>query len=263
MMKAHTAVRRTGIVSGAVAIALLASAGTAPQPALTPPGQPAGQSAVCRIPARFVGLDLERLPLTDRRIALTFDGGGDASGVRSILDTLERRQVRATFFLTGTFVRRFPRLSARIGRLHLVGNHSDTHRDLTRLSTTEIGADLRRAEAAILSATAQDPRRFFRFPYGARDARTIAAVNSRCYVAFRWTVDTLGWKGRREGITTSIVVARVLAAARPGAIVLMHVGANPVDHSTLDADALPVVIRELRHRGYGFARLSAVMSAAP
>jgi peptidoglycan/xylan/chitin deacetylase (PgdA/CDA1 family) len=59
------------------------------------------------------------------------------------------------------------------------------------------------------------------------------------------------------------VVARVVAAARPGAIVLMHVGSNPDDGSTLDADALPTIIRKLRAQGYGFVRLSRVMSAAP
>jgi peptidoglycan/xylan/chitin deacetylase (PgdA/CDA1 family) len=59
------------------------------------------------------------------------------------------------------------------------------------------------------------------------------------------------------------VVSRVVGAARPGAIVLMHVGSNPDDGTTLDADALPQVIEKLRARGYHFVRLSRVMSAGP
>jgi peptidoglycan/xylan/chitin deacetylase (PgdA/CDA1 family) len=59
------------------------------------------------------------------------------------------------------------------------------------------------------------------------------------------------------------VVDRVLAGASPGAIVLMHVGSNPDDGSTLDADALPTVIDQLRARGYSLVRLSRVMSATP
>jgi len=47
----------------------------------------------------------------------------------------------------------------------------------------------------------------------------------------------------------------VLGALRPGQIVLMHVGSHPTDHSTLDADALPTVISELRARGYTFVTL--------
>jgi peptidoglycan/xylan/chitin deacetylase (PgdA/CDA1 family) len=55
------------------------------------------------------------------------------------------------------------------------------------------------------------------------------------------------------------VVSRVLANLRPGEIVLMHCGSNPNDHSTLDADALPTVIRDLRSRGYSFVTLDAML----
>jgi peptidoglycan/xylan/chitin deacetylase (PgdA/CDA1 family) len=51
-----------------------------------------------------------------------------------------------------------------------------------------------------------------------------------------------------------------MSAARPGAIVLMHVGAHPTDHSTLDADALPQVIFRLRDQGYGFVTLESLFS---
>ena len=122
---------------------------------------------------------------------------------------------------------------------------------------------VRLAESAILGATGQDPRRFFRFPYGASSGHAIGLLNSLCYVPFRWTVDTLGWKGTSSGMTARKVVNRVLAAASPGAIVLMHVGSNPDDGSTLDADALPAVIDRLRAQGYTLVRLSRVVSAAP
>ncbi|MET1058587.1 MAG: hypothetical protein ABWX84_03265 [Nocardioides sp.] len=59
------------------------------------------------------------------------------------------------------------------------------------------------------------------------------------------------------------MTSRVTQAARPGAIVLMHVGAHPRDHSTLDADALPRVIRRLRRAGYALVPLTRVLGAAP
>jgi len=80
-------------------------------------------------------------------------------------------------------------------------------------------------------------------------------VNGEGYVPFRWTVDTLGWKGTDGGITAAIVCDRVLDTARSGQIVLMHVGAHPTDGTTLDADALPCIIAGLRERGYGFVNL--------
>jgi peptidoglycan/xylan/chitin deacetylase (PgdA/CDA1 family) len=68
-------------------------------------------------------------------------------------------------------------------------------------------------------------------------------------------VDTLGWMGTSGGQSVQTVVNRVLANLRPGEIVLMHVGSHPTDGSTLDADALPTIIAELRQRGYGFVTI--------
>lgn len=225
---------------------------------------PTASPAPCLVPARLRNQDLERLPVDDKVIALTFDAGANADGVPSIRATLRDKDVKkATFFLTGRFVENYPVKSKRLADDYLVGNHTNTHPDLTTLTDRAVRRQVRAAQRTILERTGEDPRRFFRFPYGARNAHTIALVNNLCYVPFRWTVDTLGWKGTSGGMSVQKVVDRVLAAAAPGAIVLMHVGSNPDDGTTLDADALPTVIDELRERGYTFARLSRVMSPAP
>jgi peptidoglycan/xylan/chitin deacetylase (PgdA/CDA1 family) len=83
-------------------------------------------------------------------------------------------------------------------------------------------------------------------------------VSSAQPVSPWWTVDTLGWDGTAAHISASVVVSRVLAAARPGEIVLMHVRSNPGDHTTFDADALPQVISGLRDRRYSFVTLDAL-----
>jgi peptidoglycan/xylan/chitin deacetylase (PgdA/CDA1 family) len=99
--------------------------------------------------------------------------------------------------------------------------------------------------------------------HGTRDPQTNVTGDDLTmtagYVPVRWTVDTLGWEGTAGHISAAVVAARVLAALRPGEIVLMHVGSNPGDHTTLDADALPRVIRELRARGYAFVTLDALV----
>ena len=59
-------------------------------------------------------------------------------------------------------------------------------------------------------------------------------------------------KGTSRGQSVQSIVSRVLATLQPGQIVLMNVGSHPTDHSTLDADALPVLIGEPRQRGYAF-----------
>lgn len=209
----------------------------------------------CALAAKYRGQDLEVVPATSRIALLTFDGGASSTGVTSILSTLAAERAAATFFLTGDFVRRHPSATAAISSAHPVGNHTDTHPDLTTLPSTAVVDEIRKGAAAIRSGTGRPPGPWFRFPYGARDARTIDLVNDECAVAVRWTVDSLGWKGTSGGMTTAKVRDRVLAAARPGMVVLMHVGANPDDGTTLDAAALPAIIDGLRARGYAFVTL--------
>jgi peptidoglycan/xylan/chitin deacetylase (PgdA/CDA1 family) len=205
-----------------------------------------------RVPAALLGTDWERIPTDGRVVALTFDGGSSDSAVTSILSTLAREHVSATFFVTGDFARRYPgQVAAITSAGHRVGNHSDSHEHYPALTDAEIAGDLADAEAAIVAAGARAAP-WFRFPYGRRTSADIRAVNAAGYVPVRWTVDTLGWKGTSGGQTTATVVQRTLGAAQPGEIVLMHVGANPDDGTTLDADALPEVIAGLRAAGYGF-----------
>ena len=65
-------------------------------------------------------------------------------------------------------------------------------------------------------------------------------------------------KAKELGITTAKVVSRVLAALQPGEIVLMHLGANPTDHTTLDAAALPTIIDRIRAQGYTFVTVQSL-----
>lgn len=216
----------------------------------------------CSVPKRLLGRDLTTVPTDRKVVALTFDAGASNDGVESILTTLATKGVPATFFVTGDFVDDFPS-SARALAKYPIGNHTYHHPDLTTLSDGRIRTEIKTAESRIEAVTGQDPRPYFRFPFGAVNAHTIGIVNAECYVPFRWTVDTLGWKGTSEGQSVSTVVNRVLKTATPGQIVLMHVGAHPQDHSTLDADALPQIIDGLRHRGYGFVTLEAALGSAP
>jgi peptidoglycan/xylan/chitin deacetylase (PgdA/CDA1 family) len=192
-------------------------------------------------------------------VALTFDAGANAAGLPSILATLTDQGVHATFFLTGRWAAANPAGVAAIrAGGHRIGNHSMTHPQFTGLSEAQIRAEVLDAERAI-SAAGADPRPLFRFPFGDRDARTIAALNGLGYVAVRWTVDTLGWKGTSGGVTAQQVADRAVGSVQPGVIVLMHIGSNPDDGTTLDADALPAVIQRIRAAGYGFVPLDALV----
>ena len=212
---------------------------TRPTTTAQPPATTAHPSPT--LPAGLRGTVLTRLPATSRVVALTFDGGAGAQGAASILATLRREGVPASFFVTGMFATANPGTTRALAALGPVGNHSWGHADLTTLSASGWGRTWP-GHSAIVSAAGQDPHPFFRFPYGAYDSRTLGLVNGAGYGAIGWTTDSLGWKGTSGGMSVDAVVARVLAARVPGQIVLMHLGANPDDGTTLDAAALPRVI---------------------
>jgi peptidoglycan/xylan/chitin deacetylase (PgdA/CDA1 family) len=206
------------------------------------------------------GIEVEQLRSHAKIVALTFDGAWDDAGVPRILATLARRHATATFFVTGSWVKRYPGLAARIGRRYPVGNHSWSHPQMSALSWTEIRKELRRAEWWIRAETGRDPKPYFRFPYGDRSADSIAVVNALGYTSVRWSLDTWGWMGPAEGQSKATVLHRVASMLSPGDIVLLHIGANR-DGSMLDAEALPAILRLLDRRGYRTVTLDRYVTA--
>jgi peptidoglycan/xylan/chitin deacetylase (PgdA/CDA1 family) len=205
------------------------------------------------------GVEWYTLP-TDRKIvALTFDAGSGDQGLAKILKTLADQNVPGTFFLTGQFVQRYPGDAQAIAAvdMHSIGNHTWDHPHMNQLSDAAVRDEILSAERVILNVTGRQPWPLYRFPYGESSSRTIAIANSLGYGSIRWTIDTFGWEGSLDangnptGQSVTSVTTRALNAARPGEIVLMHVGAAP-DGTTLDADALAGVIEGLRAKGYSF-----------
>ncbi len=208
------------------------------------------------LPPAIVAGELVRLQTRQHVVALTFDGGGNADAAKQVLAVLKRERVTGTFFLTGHFVQAYPLLARMIGRHYPVGNHTVNHLDLRRLSTGAATREVTSAETMIRAATGRDPHPYFRFPYGARDTRTLSIVHRLGYASVRWTVDTWGWMGRPSQSVPG-AMRRVVDHLVPGEIVLMHLGSSR-DHSTIDSNTLPLVIRALHARGYRFVTLAGV-----
>ena len=198
------------------------------------------------------------MPTTGHVVALTFDAGANGDGVAAILATLKASGVPGTFFLTGDFATRYPALARSLAAAGRLGDHTVNHPHLPALTDAQAAGQLLDAGRIIEGVTGRNPAPLFRFPYGDYTAHLVSLVNRLGFVPIGWTVDTLGWEGKGAGITVSSIVNRVTSALTPGEIVLMHVGSNPDDGSTLDADALSAVIRAVKAAGYGFVSLSAL-----
>lgn len=198
---------------------------------------------------------------SSHKIALTFDMGGRVGDALEIVDWLVDHQVHATIFMTGAMADS-PNTDA--GRLVLaiidthpklftLGDHSYTHRDFRTLSASEIRDELRRTEEAIARHCSQNPRPFFRPPNGGYDADVLAAVGAAGYrYTVTWDIDTIDWrpiKNDPPGPTADQIVAKVLANAQGGSIVLNHLGG----YETFDA--LPRVVDGLRAAGFDLVTL--------
>jgi len=191
------------------------------------------------------------VPTSRRVVALTFDDGPNEPCTSQVLEILRREHVRATFFLIGANVRRYPGTAAEIVREgHVVGNHTDTHpfgfalEPVTRLQD-EVGS----AERTIASATRVLPR-FFRPPNGLRSPWLMDVLSRDSLVAVTWDDAPGDW----DPVPTPKLVALTLEAVHPGAIILLHDGMNlthGADQSRT-VHALPLIIKGLRRRGYEF-----------
>ncbi len=217
----------------------------------------------CTMPSAYAGKDFTTLPgaSTKKVIALTFDGGASNAADKKILQVLADKGATATFFFTGKFAEMYPDTVKTIAATYPIGNHTYDHPYLTKLTDAQVAAEISKGEAAIVKASGGvDPVPYFRFPFGDANAHAVALVNSKCYIPFRWTIDTLGWAGTANNSAAKIL-ALVNAKATPGGIILMHQGDNPDDHSTLDADALAQMIDNLRAKGYELVTLREALQA--
>jgi peptidoglycan-N-acetylglucosamine deacetylase len=180
-----------------------------------------------------------------RTVAMTFDDGPSPYTHR-VLRILRRFRVPATFFLIGQQVgpfRREARAELRAG--NEIGNHSLRH------SFLPSRGDLATTNRVIRRATGFRPC-LFRPPGGDVNSRLVGSALSLGMDTITWDVDPRDWS--RPG--TGAIVTRVLGAVRPGSIVLMHDGGGPRGETVA---ALPTILRVLRHRGYRFETVSALL----
>ena len=109
----------------------------------------------------------------NKEIYLTFDSGYDNGVLSDILDVLKDKNVKASFFITGDFVRRFPDLTIRLAQEgHTVCNHTYTHRKITKLDYNELKADLDKLNDAYFKLTGVKLSNCVRPPEGVFDNLT-------------------------------------------------------------------------------------------
>jgi peptidoglycan/xylan/chitin deacetylase (PgdA/CDA1 family) len=194
------------------------------------------------------------------RVALTFDAEHPdrrhrPGGTELVLETLASTGTRASFFVQGRWAEAFPTLARSIADGgHLIGNHSHYHVRMPLLSAKGIASDVRAAERAIVRATGQDPRPWFRCPFGAGadDPGVLGALARLGYRDTGWDVDGLDWRSAATGRAGARTAADAALARGDGAVILLH------PWTTATGRALSALIEDVRARGGEFVRLDAL-----
>jgi peptidoglycan/xylan/chitin deacetylase (PgdA/CDA1 family) len=215
-----------------------------------------GAEANASFPLVVSAREVEVGTSAQKLVALTFDAGSSAEPVPRILHALAQHGVRCTFFLTGQWIERYPESAQQIVAAgHELGNHSWSHPAFTSLTDEQIREQLRRTEEIALRVCGRSTKPLFRPPFGARDERVRTVVAEEGYLTIYWTIDS--WDSVKKGITSEMIIQRVMHRMRPGAIVLMHCG------SEATAQALPRLLQRLDAQGYRVVTVSELLTAEP
>ena len=197
------------------------------------------------------GISFSRVPVAGNYIAMTFDDGPHPQNTPRLLNILRARNIKATFFVIGNCVELYPQVVRRcVAEGHEIGNHSYSHRLLSKLSDSEISHELTRCRDAVVRAASVQPR-VMRPPYGGLLQRQREMVHAEFgYPTILWSVDPLDWK--RPG--SSVVTSRILHSTTAGAIILSH------DLHAPTVDAMPATLDSLLRRGFQFVTVSQLLA---
>ena len=177
-----------------------------------------------------------------QNIYLTFDCGYENGYTGKILDVLKEKGVTATFFLTGHYVDSASDLVLRMkNEGHTLANHSNLHKNITTISNDEIKKEIIDLEQKYYNLTGSYLTKFFRPPAGNFDKKSLAVVKTLGYTSLFWSVSYKDWNHQND---VSYAVKEVCDNIHNGAIILLHAV------SSANADALGIIIDNLRNKGY-------------
>lgn len=176
----------------------------------------------------------------NKTVALSFDAAWGNEDTQQLIDILNDHGVKATFFLVGQWVDRYPESVKALAEAGMdVMNHSDDHAHFSQLSEQDIISNVNACNDKIEAITGTRPT-LFRCPYGEYDNHVVSAVNSMGMHVIQWNVDSLDWKE----LSAQEITARVTKQVVPGSIILFH---NAALHTP---EALPGIIEYLQQEGY-------------
>lgn len=185
----------------------------------------------------------------DKIIYLTFDNGYEAGHTESILDTLKKEDIPATFFLTGHYLTSAtPLVKRMIADGHIIGNHSYDHPNMANLSEKGMQDEWQRFDQKLKELTGVTRTVYARPPKGIFNEHLLTVGNKLGYRHIFWSVAFVDWhEDKPQG--KAYAYNELMNQLHPGALILMHTV------SPDNAEALPDFIRDAQEKGYTFKTL--------
>lgn len=189
----------------------------------------------------------------DKKVALSFDAAWGNEDTREILKILAKHNVRVTFFMTGGWVEEYPEdVKAIAAAGHDLGNHSENHKQMSKLSKDESIEEIMKPHKKVKELTGKDMI-LFRAPYGDYNNTLMEATKKCGYHCIQWDVDSLDWKDYGvDSIIETILNHKHLGS---GSIILCHNGAK------FTSKALESVITGLQEKGFEIVPISELIYA--
>ncbi len=161
---------------------------------------------------------------------------------------LEKNNVKATFFVTGDWVKQYPNDVKKIAKAgHELGNHSEDHKSMLNMTEKQCSDEIMKVHERVKKLTGVDMN-LFRTPYGDFNNTILSTARNNGYYTIQWDIDTYDWKD----YTADCIVNRAVnnEYLGNGSILLMHEGGKNT------VKALGGIIEGLQEKGYEFVPVS-------
>ncbi len=183
----------------------------------------------------------------EKQIALTFDDGPDPEKTPRLLQILKEKGVKATFFLLGSEVEKYPEVARAILQDgHVVGNHTYSHQDFDGISNQEALAEIQKGFDILRRVLNQDQIKLLRSPKGDLRWRLLPALIKQKICLVFWSVDPKDFEVK----DAEIIRKRLLEHHyQGGEIILLH------DTVEATIDMIDSLIDTLQKKGLQFVTI--------
>ena len=204
----------------------------------------AGKAQLKQYDAAYIG-DTE-----DKVLYLTFDAGYENGCTEKILDTLQKHQVKAAFFLVGNYIEKNADLVRRMAEEgHIVANHTMHHPDMSKLSDrAAFSKELTDLEALYKETTGKDMPKYYRPPQGIYSEENLKMAKELGYKTVFWSLAYVDWNNDAQP-TAETAFSKLLPRTHNGAVVLLH------STSSTNAEILDQLLTKWKDMGYRFGTL--------